>query len=82
MEDPNAPDRVVMASFSIPPERTPEFESILKDTIDRWKGEAESAGLDPETSVDVIEDDGELHVRISAELDKIFTPDQTEWRAV
>jgi len=76
------PDWVAVMSFSVIQNENPEFQEVLQSNVERWKEEAERAGLDPEKNVKIEPRDGELCILISAKLDSVFTPDQTEWWAV
>ncbi len=75
-------DWVAVMSFSVIQNDNPEFQEILSANVERWKDEAERAGLDPEKNVRIEPRDGELCIVISAKLDASFTPEQTEWWAV
>lgn len=73
---------VTVSSFCRPCQPEPALEEIIQADLTRWADAAREAGLPPEENIRLTRGEQEIAVEISPELDAVFTPVQTLWKAL
>jgi hypothetical protein len=75
-------DWVAVSSFCRPCQPEPALEELIEADLARWAEAARDAGLPPEGHIRVTRGAEEILVEISPQLDTVFTPEQTLWKAI